>query len=53
MTAQQGPSKTCESCGNRADVMLPDKSWWCRSCDTAAERMGYPDGHPTLEAVDR
>jgi|GEM_PF-1821147 len=36
-------AETCESCGERATVQLPDKSWWCLLCDAAARRLGYDD----------
>lgn len=35
---------TCESCGQRAEVLLNDDSWWCWACDAAAHDNGYDDG---------
>jgi|HubBroStandDraft_6_1064221.scaffolds.fasta_scaffold2399908_1 hypothetical protein len=34
---------TCQSCGEKADVMLVDGSNWCWSCKGSARRMGYDD----------
>lgn len=40
--AAQAPG--CESCGDIADITLPDGSRWCASCDGSARRLGYDDG---------
>lgn len=36
-------TKRCESCGVRADLKLPDGSFWCDECDEAARQLGYDE----------
>ncbi len=42
----------CESCGQRADVMLRDGSTWCWSCHGSALKLGYDSdtGSPVSDA---
>lgn len=42
-TPAQGIERpTCESCGDEAGVILPDRSTWCTSCDATARTYERP-----------
>lgn len=45
---------SCESCGRRATVNLPDGSWWCEECDEVARRYECPkcgSGNPAVRGA--